>query len=333
MKEVFVLPALAVLLTSCAVFCDGDSSNMQPEGSSLQFAVGESKESAQNQTFNAQIIDYSDGVLIYVTDSQHKAQTDPHCFENDTNTEGGKLLSERIIAKCKTEKIYADIRLDKSGDRIVSCDVISCNGEYFDNLMLNKGGETIESDEASMRRISGSIFEIYKGSEKLTADINDLESYYKADFPDQIDRMIFEGYRLNSGSFILLSISVFSGIDEMGSYIYDPPANENKYSFFGTIREISGDRAEFLLSDKKTVCDVPCCYTDGELKDGMQVMVTLNAPAALYGSGDSYKDEFAVFHTDANEYDPCGYGFDELAYAQYSNSQKSRYIYTNKNEI
>ena len=339
MRVVFVLLIIAALLSSCANSADDDLSSVQTDESSSQCADEKSNsgisETAENQTFTAQRTDYSDGVVTYMTDSQHQVEIDPRCFENETYIQGEKLLSESIISKCKTEKICADIRLNQNGDKIISCDVISCNGEYFDNLMLNKGKSngTIEDDEASMRRISGSKFEIYKGNEKLTADINDMDNIYKADFPDQLDRIVFDGYRLNSGSFILLSISVYSGIDEMGSYIYDPLTNEDKYSFFGTISELSEEYAALLLNDSKTTCKVPYYYKDGELETGMQVMVTLNAPPELYNSGESFTDDFAVFHTDPNEYDPYDRDINDLAFAQYSKSNINEYVYTNKNDI
>ncbi len=329
MRIIIVFFLIALLFSSCSNLNDSDIQTDHGDITSSQPTKQDSMEDVKDSGFTAQITDYSDGVLTYMTDSQHQAQIDPRCFENDTYVEGEKQLSEHIISKCKTEKICANIRLNQNGDIIVNCDVISCNGEYFDNLMLNKekSSGTIEDNEASMRRISGSKYEIYKGNEKLIADINDLNNYYKADLPDQLDRIVFEGYRLNSGELIIQSISAFSGVDEMGSYIYDPLTNEDKYSFFGTISELSEEYAVVLLNDSKTTCKVPYYYNDGKLENGMQVMVTLNASPELYNSGKEYTDDFAVFHTDPKEYNIYDYDTSELAFAQYNKSRINEYIY------
>ena len=331
MKNTIIVILTALLLSACA---GGDHSSTPASNEPVYQAEENSKASlpdtAADAGFKARITGYAGGVLTYITDTEHKAAVDPHCFENDSD---GRL-SGLIIAKHTEEEIYAIIKLDRNGDRIISCDVITPNGDYFNNTMLKKGdkGTSIEDDEVSLRRTGGSLCELYNGYETVTADLNDLESSYKADLPEQLDRVIFEGYRLTGGSFILQSLSVFSGIDEMGSYIYEPLTVRNKYSFFGTVQSLAEGRARVLLTDGRTLCDVPAYFNDGELKEGMQVMLTLNAAPSLFRSGKEYKDEFAVFHTDPAEYNYSGCDFAKLAYARYNETDVTKYDYTFKGE-
>ena len=331
MKDTIIVILTALLLSACA---GGDHSSTPASNEPVYQTEENSKASlpdtAADVGFKVRITGYAGGVLTYITDTEHKAAVDPHCFENDSD---GRL-SGLIIAKHTEEEIYGIIKLDRNGDRIISCDVITPNGDYFNNTMLKKGYKdtSIEDDEVSLRRTGGSLCELYNGYETVTADLNDLESCYKADLPEQLDRVIFEGYRLTGGSFILQSLSVFSGIDEMGSYIYEPLTVRDKYSFFGTVQSLAEGRARVLLTDGRTLCDVPVCLNDGELKEGMQVMITLNAAPSLFDSGKEYKDEFAVFHTDPAEYNYSGFEFTKLAYAQYNETYVAKYDYTFKGE-
>lgn len=340
MKRAIVLLLIAAaVLSSCNNIQDQSSvSNSAYESSSAakdKTSKAESPDSGVINEFEAKITDYSDGILTYVTDTEHKAVMDPRCFENDIYIKGLNLLSELIICNRYSEEIYGKIKLSADGTKVVSCDVISLNGDDFNNTMLSDDKLTsIEEDEVNMRRIKGSVYELYNDNGSITADLNDLDNIYKADFPDSLERIVFSGYRFNSGNFIIQNISEFSGIDEeMGSYIYDPVTNLDKYSFFATVQSLSEERASVILNDGVTVYDIPTYYNDGMIKENMQVMITLNAAPSLFGSGEKYKDDFAVFYTDPDIYNYGGRDFNTLAYAKHSSDNISEFVYTTIDEI
>ena len=92
-------------------------------------------------------------------------------------------------------------------------------------------------------------------------------------------------------------------------------------------------RAKVLLNDGKTVCDVPTYYNDGELSEGLEVMVTLDAEPSLFGSKKEYKSEFAVFYTDPEVYNYRHFDFGTLAYAKHSDSDITKFIYTQTDDL
>ena len=53
-------------------------------------------------------------------------------------------------------------------------------------------------------------------------------------------------------------------------------------SFFGTVQTIGDNTAEIKLTDGKTVCTVPTYYCDGELSEGLEVMVILDCSTDLF---------------------------------------------------
>ena len=105
--------------------------------------------------------------------------------------------------------------------------------------------------------------------------------------------------------------------------------NKDLYRFFGTVKSLSADRATVLLTDGKTTCDVPTYYNDGELKEGMDVMLVLDADASLFGSGESFKDDYAVFYTEPKEYLLKKYDdISKLVYAKLDANNANKYVVT-----
>lgn len=51
---------------------------------------------------------------------------------------------------------------------------------------------------------------------------------------------------------------------------------------------------------------MPTYYCDGELSEGLEVMVILDCSTDLFGSGKSESFDYAVICTDPAEYDPQG---------------------------
>ncbi len=332
MKKAAVL-ILAVLMTSCADVTVSESSGEKPVTTEQSSTA--SGASVPNEVFDAVINGYSEGILTFTSDKEYSLPMDVRCFENDSYTAGLNLLSELIIDNPFSEKVLGRVQLSFDGTKVISCDVISPNGEFFNNTMFYTGTEPLppEKTEARMRRLGGSACELYNDYGKLTADLNDLDSYCKYDFPEALDRVMFDGYRFKSGKFILRRISVFSEVTDEGGLSYRVPDCRDKYSFFGKIRSVKDGRAEVLLTDGKTLCSVPTYYTDGKLKEGTEIMLTLNAGPSLYGSGEKYKADHAVFITDLEAHGIRPENFDSYAYARSSETDVTKYDIVSVSEL
>ena len=114
---------------------------------------------------------------------------------------------------------------------------------------------------------------------------------------------------------------------------YEEQLNRDFPSFFGTVQTIGDNTAEIKLTDKKTVCTVPTYYCDGELSEGLEVMVILDCSTDLFDSGKSESFDYAVICTDPAEYDPSGHEFGNLAYAKADSNNLGRFIYTEIGDI
>ena len=69
--------------------------------------------------------------------------------------------------------------------------------------------------------------------------------------------------------------------------------------------------------------------TAGEVTEGAEVMLTLDAESSLFGSGERFEDDYAVFHTRPETYNPSGREFESLAYAKYD-KRSGDLVYTEK---
>ena len=246
-------------------------------------------------------------------------------------------ISPMIINCGLSDDITAELVTDKNITEIVSCDVVKDNGIPFDSqsdLPVNWTAET-ESDYYFKHRYLGhGKYELSNSVRTIYLDMNSLNNYAKCYIPEGVD-IVFTGYLLNNNYLLTEFLSCYdrSVVLPDGGHEMIDLINSDKYSFFGKIVNITDDKAEIRLNDNKTVCTIPTDFTDGELTAGMEVMVTLNAGTELYGSGNEYKDDFAVFHTDPKEYNTSGSKFSELAYAQYDKANIFEYIYTKTDEI
>ena len=140
------------------------------------------------------------------------------------------------------------------------------------------------------------------------------------------------GYLFKDNNFILNQLYV-AEYDENGEKNYEEQLNRDLPSFFGTVQTIGDNMAEIKLTDKKTVCTVPTYYCDGELNEGLEVMVILDSSTDLFGSGKSESFDYAVICTDPAEYDPSGHEFGTLAYAKADSNNLGRFIYTEIGDI
>lgn len=235
---------------------------------------------------------------------------------------GSKLHSEQIINNKLGEKVTAVLTVDDGITKIKLCDVIGQNGKVFSN----SGGI------CTMTRTGGSACEFTDPQRTLKADLNDLIVYQKTNYPDEVDDVVYVGYLFKDNNFILNQLYV-AEYDENGEKNYEEQLNRDLPSFFGTVQTIGDNMAEIKLTDKKTVCTVPTYYCDGELNEGLEVMVILDSSTDLFGSGKSESFDYAVICTDPAEYDPSGHEFGNLAYAKADSNNLGRFIYTEIGDI
>ena len=235
---------------------------------------------------------------------------------------GSKLHSEQIINNKLGEKVTAVLTVDDGITKIKLCDVIGQNGKVFSN----SGGI------CTMTRTGGSACEFTYPQRTLKADLNDLIVYQKTNYPDEVDDVVYVGYLFKDNNFILNQLYV-AEYDENGEKNYEEQLNRDLPSFFGTVQTIGDNMAEIKLTDKKTVCTVPTYYCDGELNEGLEVMVILDSSTDLFGSGKSESFDYAVICTDPADYDPSGHEFGNLAYAKADSNNLGRFIYTEIGDI
>ena len=235
---------------------------------------------------------------------------------------GSKLHSEQIINNKLGEKVTAVLTVDDGITKIKLCDVIGQNGKVFSN----NGGI------CTMTRTGGSACEFTDPQRTLKADLNDLIVYQEINYPDEVDDVVDVGYLFKDNNFILNQLYV-AEYDENGEKNYEEQLNRDLPSFFGTIQTIGDNTAEIKLTDGKTVCTVPTYYCDGELSEGLEVMVILDCSTDLFDSGKSESFDYAVICTDPAEYDPSGHEFGNLAYAKADSNNLGRFIYTEIGDI
>lgn len=235
---------------------------------------------------------------------------------------GSKLHSEQIINNKLGEKVTAVLTVDDGITKIKLCDVIGQNGKVFSN----SGGI------CTMTRTGGSACEFTDPQRTLKADLNDLIVYQEINYPDEVDDVVYVGYLFKDNNFILNQLYV-AEYDENGEKNYEEQLNRDFPSFFGTVQTIGDNTAEIKLTDGKTVCTVPTYYCDGELSEGLEVMVILDCSTDLFDSGKSESFDYAVICTDPAEYDPSGHEFGNLAYAKADSNNLRRFIYTEIGDI
>lgn len=333
--RLFISAILALSMTGCS-----EQAEMQePISSALEHthSMTDSEPASNNdELLEVQVISYENDTLSFVRDGETLSlKMSPELFANDSYTRGKKTMSEKIISNHFGLGTKGFIRLDSEGN-IKYCDVYKANGDEFDSSMTAPAGTPYEDTFMNMKRIRGSQYEFSNSYAAFIADLNELDNDIKGDYGEEQQGVEVSGYRFKTGEIILECINIFDHKETVGGetqYYFNMMDNYDKYSFFGTVKSLSDDRAEVLLTDGKTLCDVPTYYNDGKLKEGMQVMVTLNAEPDLFGSGKEYKDSFAVFHTDPEEYNTSGSKFSELAFARYDQANSFKYIYSKADEI
>ena len=220
---------------------------------------------------------------------------------------GLQHLASEIINNKFGIKVKCILDFDKNGN-VTDADVKTPNGKTIDGFFGAQPPKEWEKEhygcwfeEVSARRVSGSIYEVSNERGTVRIDLNDLSYKLKANYPDEIPRAVFHAFQFTSGETILEGINGFCIVIPDSEAPSGAKAESSDISalpmFAGTVQSLTEDRAEVLLTDGKTLCDVPTYYNDGEIKEGMDVMLTLDANISLYGSGEQYKADYAVFTT------------------------------------
>lgn len=332
MNRALLIAAALAILSGCAESNSVSEVNVNSE--TTTHIAGSSTSEENDEPMRVKIISYENEKLTYEYEGQQYTIELPVNVLDDAPYGTGKTVGEKIIDNPFGETTLADLTFNAVGS-ITRCDVYTPNGleRCTNDSFFDTKGEAVrlEDTEVALKRTGGCEVELYNRFGSVKADLNQLDSYYKADLPETAERIAFTGVRFKGGQLILTMLSVYDHDEESPGGPcpqYAPLCNKEKYSFFGTVESLNEDRAAVLLTDEKTLCDLPRYFTDGELSEGMQVMVTLNAEPELYGSGKIFTDSFAVFHTDPTEYNTSGEEFSKLAYAAYDPVDHFKYKYT-----
>ena len=221
-------------------------------------------------------------------------------WDNVFSPMGGTKAASLIFNNRYGEKIPASIKLNPENTRVVSCDLLLERFTGFndpESLKLSK-----EDRVMKMAKTDETHIRLYNKIRSIEADICDLDNMYKGKYPESFTDVFTTGYYLPSGTYLADQIAFLSEIDEMGNMSYKYCDLLSYYFFFGTVQSVKDGRASVLLTDGKTTCDVPTYYNDGEVKEGAEVMVVLDAEPSLFGSGEEYRSDYAVFYTEPKIY-------------------------------
>ena len=244
----------SIVLTGCSGSADTQSNVSAAEKDAVN--VSESiSETDTEELLEVKVISYEDDTLSFVRDDETLSlKMSPELFANDTYTRGKKTMSEKIISNSFGLETKGYIRLDGKGN-IKYCDVFKANGDQFDSSMTAPSGTPYEKTFMNMKRIKGSKYEFSNSYTTFTADLNELSNDLKADYGEEQQGVEVSGYRFKTGEVMIESISIFDHEETVGGetqYYFTMLDNYDKYSFFGTVKSLSEDRASVLLTDGKT---------------------------------------------------------------------------------
>lgn len=355
-KTIILISTLSI--TSLVGCSDADSSyvgsassvtsqttNMTSETEILQSDLSETPK-PEYKTITAEVTGYQDGKLMFCYEGRDYAiACEKEKFAEDSPSYY-PTLTERIIYNRFGEKVKGKLKVSSDMSEIISCDVVKPNGQIYMGMNPIGRDKTVDRDLLySLKREEGSRCMIKNNKETLELDLNDLEQFWKLDYSETIEPVIFYCYRFSDGKTFLyrLIFNVTVESDGLASNITQKEIDGfgKRLCFFGTVKSISADGSKltFLLNDKKTVCTVPTFFSDGaELSEDMKIMVTLNADSDLFGSGGEHSFDYAVISANQEYINQTGekdiftrstvtvngemstgeaIAFDKLAYAKY----------------
>lgn len=328
-KFIAALSLLAILLCGCGsgnVKNESDIAESSVTASAVTTVSKDTKEDNYEQKFQtitaeAQGYDGEKLTFLYGGDTYTLPLSRDDFANDQVYYPGLKLYSEQIINNKLGEEVTAVLKVNEDMTKIIKCDVITKNGTVFTTGMGDSADESVDHTY-TLKRTGGSMCEISNDDRVLEADLNDLIMSEKVDYEEEIADISFMGYLFTDGKFILNELYLKDGEE------YSERLNREYPCFFGTVHAVGDDRAEIKLTDGETVCDVPMYYCDGELSEGLEVMVILDSSTDLFGSGKSESFDYAVICTDPAEYNASWRDFGKLAYARADGNNLGRFIYT-----
>ncbi|MBR6044541.1 MAG: hypothetical protein IKP47_02780 [Ruminococcus sp.] len=280
----------------------------------------------EQQVLRVKPLGYADSMLTYEYEGELFTLSMPNDVFGDPEAVTKQTVSEIVLQNKGGRDLLADIILSEDKQSIIFCDALGPNGihKYSEQQFARDNGEDFLTAKVSMRRTGGSEVEFSVGGKTIKGDLNDMMYLYKGRIPDSVDSCCFRGYQYRDGDLLL-------------RIIFDDESGES-YScgdligFFGTVLSVEGDRAKVQLNDGLTVCDVPTALHDDEVTAGQRTMLIIEAGEELYGSGETYKSDYAVF---VSQFDTVGTDeskFPELAYSEPSKTDLYKRTIVSKTE-
>ena len=281
------------------------------------------------------LISIENGILTCEYEGETKTFS-ADCMREEAPVGAGRTVTEKVLERlfASQDEVCAELLFD--GRRLVSVDVKKPNNVTdFDNYSMEGFAadpkNNLKSTEVSLVR-NGSTVELSSPGSTVKCDINDMNSQYKGNIPVEADRIRFEAVRLPDGYVMLIRLFRYDhDEDSPGGPCpqYKAYDCKEKYSYFGTVISCTEDRAIVLLNDGVTTCDVPTYYNDGEIEESAKVMITLDADPSIFGSGNHFISEYAVFYTCPEKCMLGGnYDFSKLAYAIPDKTDPIKFICT-----
>ena len=165
----------------------------------------------------------------------------------------------------------------------------------------------------------GSVYRIASDENTFYVDLNSFKNIQKAVLPEDTE-VGFDGVILDNDKLITNQLFAVterkteadedgqSGISHIGI------GNTLKYHYLGIVKSMTDDTATVKLNYTGKEITVPKFFTNGEIKEGAEVAVTLNDTPKELAASNSHERDYAVFFTDVGSLVPEGAEFTDLAY-------------------
>lgn len=323
-KFTLLIITAVIGLTACAKSSDtAEQSSVETTTNAAQTSTVEdssSKTKSDNtMVLSVETVKYENEQLTFLYEGEsYTLPLKRNSFKDDIilRSSPEKELSEKVINNKLGEKITAQIKVNKDMTNIILCDIVNQNGvKYYES------GKIVRKE--------GSLCELVGEECTLSADLNDLSFFEKLDFPNEINDVLWDGYLFEDGKFILNSIGYLK--NENG--YYEGKFNNEYPAFPGTVQSCDDERAQVLLNDGVTLCDVPTYFCEHEPQAGKNVLMILDSDLTLYGSGESVSFDYAVILTDEDDYFHSIHEFEDIAYAKPSESTLGRFVFIPKDKV
>ena len=337
---------IALLLMSCLLLC-GCTDNDVSSNSSSSAAVATTSASAADSNslpgstnditakttrITADAKAYIDGMLTFgyegkeytlPVNSDQFVNTNPHLTDIEIN--------EKIINNRFNIPVKADITISQDMTEIIKCDVETVNGARY----VQDEIQTVYH----MYPYKGSVYRIASDENTFYVDLNSFKNIQKAVLPEDTE-VGFDGVILDNDKLITNQLFAVterkteaeedgqSGISHIGI------GNTLKYHYLGIVKSMTDDTATVKLNYTGKEITVPKFFTNGEIKEGAEVAVTLNDTPTELAASNSHERDYAVFFTDVGSLVPKGAEFTDLAYFKARpGSYDPPYVFTMTNDV